>query len=39
MDRGAWQSVVHGIAKVRHDLVIKLTSQETRSEFTKGPKR
>ena len=23
MDRGAWQTTVHGVARVRHDLVIK----------------
>ena len=23
MDRGAWQATVHGIARVRHDLVTK----------------
>ena len=23
MDRGAWQSIVHGVARVRHDLVTK----------------
>ena len=23
MDRGAWQAIVHGIARVRHDLVTK----------------
>ena len=23
MDRGAWQATVHGVAKVRHDLVTK----------------
>ena len=23
MDRGTWQAIVHGIAKVRHDLVTK----------------
>ena len=22
MDRGAWQAAVHGIARVRHDLVL-----------------
>ena len=21
MDRGAWQAIVHGVARVRHDLV------------------
>ena len=39
MDRGAWQSVAHGIAKIRHDLVMKSTLQETRLEFIKGLKR
>ena len=24
MDRGAWQSIVHGVARVRHDLATKL---------------
>ena len=38
MDRGAWQSVAHGIAKIRHDLVMKSTLQETRLEFIKGHK-
>ena len=23
MDRGAWQAAVHGVARVRHDLVTK----------------
>ena len=23
MDRGAWQAIVHGVARVRHDLVTK----------------
>ena len=23
MDRGAWWAIVHGVARVRHDLVIK----------------
>ena len=23
MDRGAWQATVHGVARVRHDLVTK----------------
>jgi len=23
MDRGAWQTTVHGVARVGHDLVIK----------------
>ena len=25
MDRGAWQVAVHGVARVRHDLVTKTT--------------
>ena len=25
MDRGAWWAVVHGVARVRHNLVIKTT--------------
>ena len=25
MDRGAWQAIVHGVARVRHDLVTKPT--------------
>ena len=25
MDRGAWQAVVHGVARVGHDLVTKPT--------------
>ena len=24
MDRGAWQGTVHGVARIRHDLVTKL---------------
>jgi len=24
MDRGAWQSIVHGVARVRHDLATEL---------------
>ena len=27
MDRGAWQAIVHGVARVRHDLVTKLPPQ------------
>ena len=23
MDRGAWQAIVHGVARVGHDLAIK----------------
>ena len=23
MDRGAWQAIVHGVARVRHDLATK----------------
>ena len=25
MDRGAWQATVHGVARVRHDLVTETT--------------
>ena len=27
MDRGAWQAIVHGVARVGHDLVTKATKQ------------
>ena len=27
MDRGAWQAIVHGVARVGHNLVTKPTSQ------------
>ena len=30
MDREAWQAVVHGIARVGHDLVIKPPNQVSR---------
>ena len=26
MDRGAWQAIVHGVARVRHDLATKPSS-------------
>ena len=28
MDRGAWQATVHGLSRVRHDLVTKPSPQE-----------
>ena len=28
MDRGAWWATVHGVARVRHDLVIKLLPEK-----------
>ena len=28
MDRGAWQATVHGVARVRHDLVIKTQEKD-----------
>ena len=31
MDRGAWQAIVHGVARVRHDLVTK-TNQPTKHD-------
>ena len=30
MDRGAWQATVHGLSRVRHDLVTKPSPQEAR---------
>ena len=33
MDRGTWQAIVHGIARVRYDLVTKLQNHQcTRSD-------
>ena len=32
MDRGAWQATVHGLARVRHDLVTKPPPQLRASE-------
>ena len=29
MDRGAWQATVHGVIRVRHDLVTKAPPQES----------
>ena len=29
MDRGPWQAIVHGITRVRHDLVTKPHSNES----------
>ena len=29
MDRGAWQATVHGVTRVRHDLVTKPPPQES----------
>ena len=28
MDRGAWQATVHGVARVRHDLVTRERERE-----------
>ena len=28
MDRGAWQAIVHGVARVQHDLVTKPTTNQ-----------
>ena len=28
-DRGAWQTTVHGVARVRHDLVTKQQQEKT----------
>ena len=28
MDRGTWQAIVHGVARVRHDLAIKKRERE-----------
>ena len=32
MDRGAWQAIVHGVARVRHDLATKPQSGVTLAE-------
>ena len=32
MERGAWQATVHGVARVRHDLVTKPPAQFWRLE-------
>ena len=33
MDRGAWQTTVHGVARVGHDLVTKPHSSFTGNSF------
>ena len=33
MDRGAWQPIVHGVARVGHDLVTKPPGSKWVSEF------
>ena len=35
MDRGAWRPTVHGVAKVRHDLVLR-TSTVARLRLQNG---
>ena len=35
MDRGAWQATVHGVTRVRHDLVTKLPPPFLAPEFYK----
>ena len=40
MDRGAWQAIVHGVARVRHDLATKQQQsvrEETRAWFPGTP--
>ena len=32
MDRGAWQAIVHGVTRVRHDLVTKERERERERE-------
>jgi len=34
MDRGAWQDIVHGVARVRHDLGTKSPPQRNRLQKT-----
>ena len=34
MDRGAWQNIVHGVARVRHDLGTKSPPQRNRLQKT-----
>ena len=34
MDRGAWQAIVHGVARVAHDLVTKPTTKHRARENT-----
>ena len=33
MDRGAWQAMVHGVARTGHDLVTKPPSPEHKNRF------
>ena len=33
MVRGAWQAIVHGVARVRHDLVTKLLLNEWMDKY------
>ena len=33
MDRGAWQAIVHGVARVGHDLVTKPTPSESYTQL------
>ena len=35
MDRGAWQATVHGVVRVRHDLVTKLPPPPRQSMWSK----
>ena len=39
MDRGAWQATVHGVARVRHDLVTKPPLPEVLSSCEFGAPR
>ena len=33
MDRGAWQAIVHGVARVGHDLLTKPTPSESYTQL------
>ena len=38
VDRGAWQATVHGVARVRHNLVTKQQQQREKLKETKRKK-
>ena len=33
MDRGDWQAIVHGVARVKHDFMTKLPPQIRKGHF------
>ena len=39
MDRGAWQAIVHGVTRVRHDLVTKPHNKSHEKQKLKSKKQ